>query len=134
MGTGESQESMRVISSESVLRSVPYATHRTFYYPCATIKSKTTAKLASFHLFWPLHKSVYIWPKKDQPNKQKPSRFRNWFFKGRIRKVLHVNIFCYILLHFCRFHSFGQQNRKGVFLKERKMSSLFSTQVPRTHE
>ena len=52
-----------------------------------------------------------------RPTKQiKPSRFRSGFFKGRIRKVLHVNIFCYILLHFCRFHAFGQENRKGVFL------------------
>ena len=121
MGTGESQENMRVFSSESVLRSVPYATHRTFYYPCANLRSLSykikdyrQARLVS-SILASTQVSVYM-AKKDQPNKQNPSRFRNGFFKGRIRKVLHVNIFCYILLHFCRFHAFGQQNRKGVFL------------------
>ena len=39
MGTGESQENMRLFSLESVLRSVLHASHRTFYYPYETLRS-----------------------------------------------------------------------------------------------
>ena len=101
MGTGESQENMRVFSLESVLLSVLYATHRTFYYPYATLRS-LSYKIKDYRqacLVSPIlaatQVSVYM-AKKDQPTKQRPSRFRSGFFKDSIRKVLHVNIFCFI--------------------------------------
>ena len=90
MGAGESQENTRLFSLESVLRSVLYATHRTFYYPYATLRA-LSYKIKDYRqacLISPIlattQVSVYT-AKKDQPDKQKPSRFRRGFFKGSIK-------------------------------------------------
>ena len=88
MGTGESQENMRVISSESVLRSVPYATHRTFYYPCATLRSLSykikdyrQARLVSSIL---ASTQVSVYMVKKRPTKQtKAIKISQWVFQGQ---------------------------------------------------
>ena len=88
MGTGESQENMRVISSESVLRSVPYATHRTFYYPCATLRSLSykikdyrQARLVSSIL---ASTQVSVYMAKKRPTKQtKAIKISQWVFQGQ---------------------------------------------------
>ena len=88
MGTGESQENMRVFSSESVLRSVPYATHRTFYYPCATLRSLSykikdyrQARLVSSIL---ASTQVSVYMVKKRPTKQtKAIKISQWVFQGQ---------------------------------------------------
>ena len=88
MGTGESQENMRVFSSESVLRSVPYATHRTFYYPCATLRSLSykikdyrQTRLVSSIL---ASTQVSVYMVKKRPTKQtKAIKISQWVFQGQ---------------------------------------------------
>ena len=88
MGTGESQENMRVFSSESVLRSVPYATHRSFYYPCATLRSLSysikdyrQARLVSSIL---ASTQVSVYMAKKRPTKQtKAVKISQWVFQGQ---------------------------------------------------
>ena len=88
MGTGESQENIRVFSSESVLRSVPYAAHRTFYYPCATLRSLSykikdyrQARLVSSIL---ASTQVSVYMVKKRPTKQtKAIKISQWVFQGQ---------------------------------------------------
>ena len=88
MGTGESKENMRVFSSESVLRSVPYATHRTFYYPCATLRSLSykikdyrQARLVSSIL---ASTQVSVYMVKKRPTQQtKAIKISQWVFQGQ---------------------------------------------------
>ena len=102
VGTGESQENTRLFSLESVLRSVLYATHRTFYYPYATLRS-LSYKIKDYRqvcLVSPIlattQVSVYMAKKKTNQTNKSHQYFVVVFFKGSIRKVLHVNIFCFI--------------------------------------
>ena len=92
MGTVESQESMRVISSESVLRSVPYATHRTFYYPCATLRSLShkikdyrQARLVS-SILASTQVSVYMAKKKTNQTNKSHQDFAMGFSRAGLEK------------------------------------------------
>ena len=78
-------------------RSVPYATHRTFYYPCATLRS-LSYKIKDYRQARLV--SSILATTKDQPNKQKPSRFCSGFFRGsKIEKGYFVKrekcLFCF---------------------------------------
>ena len=86
METGESQENMRVFSSESVLRSVLYATHRTFYYPYATLRS-LSYKIKDYRqacLVSPILATVSVYMAKKRPTKQtKAIKISYWVFQGQ---------------------------------------------------